>query len=147
LSRAHKSPELRDQGTPEAQAKRLALVNGSARPELASTPADIMFAREILNREQHAAALRFRMARAACFGTPLANATPGREPDEQVIARNERRYAQLLARLSVDQQLAVIDLALDLQPGWLRRILREAPPLPEDARDREALLSGLDALK
>ena len=53
--------------------------------------------------------------------------TPGREPDEAQIVRNERAYNRLMARLSTEQQLAVIDLALDLRPPWFRRALLKIP--------------------
>jgi hypothetical protein len=128
LSRAYKrNPACRDKGTPEAQAKRLSLVNGSGNHALASTLPDVLFAHGILSREQHAAAWRQRQARAAVFGVPLANGESGRVPDEDRIRRNEKRYAAMLERLSPEQALAVVDLALDLRSPWIRRAVLELP--------------------
>jgi hypothetical protein len=149
-SRAYKSPEVRDQGTPEGQARRLAMVNGSARPELASIPLDVAFARGLVTSEQHAAGLKFRAARAACFGVLLPDREPGRgrAPDEDRVAQNERRYERMLARLSVDEQLAVVEVcALDAWPRWLMRVLRDVPPIATaDEAERADLISGLDRL-
>jgi hypothetical protein len=140
---------VRDQGTPEGQARRLALVNGSARPELASIPLDVCFARGVITREQHAVGLRFRQARTACFGTILPSREPGhgREPDEARIATLERRYVRMLERLTVDQQLAVVAIAaLDLWPRWLMQHLRSVPPAADDEAERADFIAGLDRL-
>jgi hypothetical protein len=90
--------------------------------------------------------MRFRQLRAACFGTSLAVRGDGREPSEERIARNERAYERLLKRLTEDQALACVNVALDLRPGWMRRELLKIPLTPDDQDERRALLTGLDAL-
>jgi hypothetical protein len=147
LSQAHKrNPQLRDHGTPEAQAKRLALVNGSGNHALAFTLPDVLLAWHIISPAQHTAAWKLRRARAAVFGVPLENREPGRVPDDEQIRRNERRYAAMLGRLSPDQALAVVDLILDLRSPWIRRAVLELHPAEGDEAERQTLLSGLDAL-
>jgi hypothetical protein len=70
LSRAYKrNPEVRDQGTRELQAKRLALVNGGD-PQMAASAATILYANGILDAEQRDAALRYGWAHALTYGRP-----------------------------------------------------------------------------
>jgi hypothetical protein len=68
-SRAYKSPELRDKGTPECQSKRAYLIN-RADPQLAATASGILLANDHLNRDQHAAAMRYAWAHALTYGKP-----------------------------------------------------------------------------
>jgi hypothetical protein len=69
LSRAFKSP-VRDVGTAELQAKKLALVNGAADPALSASAASILLAHHVLDREQHSAAERYHRAYRLSFGMP-----------------------------------------------------------------------------
>jgi hypothetical protein len=52
----------------------------------------------------------------------------------------------MLERLSPEQALAVVDLALDLRSPWIRRAILELPLADGDEGERQALLSGLDAI-
>jgi hypothetical protein len=81
----------------QQQRRRVALVNGSARPELASSVAGIMFANHIISGQQHAAAEKFARARAAIFGMPLSTGATGPEASEARTVRLERLYAAMLA--------------------------------------------------
>jgi hypothetical protein len=65
-SRAHKSV-ARDRGTAESQAKRHALINGSA-PQLAATASGILLANGFLTQAQHVAALRYARLPALVYG-------------------------------------------------------------------------------
>ena len=145
LSEAYKGI-ARDQGTREGQARRLALVNGSEDGSLAYTLPDILKAHSLISVDQHRAAWKLRRARAAVFGMPLANSAGGREPDDEQIRKLERGYERLMKLLSPEQQLAVIDVALDLRPAWVRRAVLKLPPAEGDDVARGELLSGLDAI-
>jgi hypothetical protein len=46
--------------------------------------------------------------------------------------------------LDVEQQLAIVDIALDRQPTWLRKQTCGLPFSGDDQVERRALLSGLD---
>ena len=58
LSRAHKLPVLRDQGTFEGQRKRAALINGAS-VELAARLPGILFANAHLDQDQFNAAVNY----------------------------------------------------------------------------------------
>ena len=75
LSRAYKSPVLRDKGTPEAQSKRHALING-ADPQLAATASWILLANGLIERDQHSAALIYARLHALVFGKPWPHVCP-----------------------------------------------------------------------
>jgi hypothetical protein len=145
LSRAYQGP-ARDVGTREGMAKRLALVNGSNNDSLAYTLPDILLAHGQITVDQHRAAWQLRRARAAVFGVPLANSAGGREPTEEQLRLNERKYERLMKLLTPDQALAVVDVALDLRTGWVRRAILKLPPADGDGADRRALVTGLDVL-
>jgi hypothetical protein len=137
---------MRDDGTAEGRAKRQAIVNGHRDQALASIPLDICFARGWLTEQQRGAGLRFRALRAKMFGVPLKVGSGAPMPSEEVVAKNERAYLKLVQKLTTQQQLAVVGMALDQQPGWMRLMLRDLPLRHEHEIERRALLSGLDAL-
>jgi hypothetical protein len=66
--------------------------------------------------------------------------------DDERVAANERRHAGLAARLSEDQRLAEINLALKAWPPSLRRRLLGIDLTPDDQGERQDLLDGLEAL-
>ena len=70
---------------------------------------------------QHAAAERFRQARAGASGAPLAVRGDGPAASEDRLLRLERRYNALAALLTEDQHMAQAEVALDLRPPWLHR--------------------------
>ena len=137
---------MRDRGTKEGQTRRLALVNGSADESLAYTLPDILKAHDVISVDQHRAAWRLRRARAAVFGVPLQNSSGGREPTDERVLKLEREYDRLMKMLSPEQQLAVVDVALDLRPGWVRRAVLRLPPAVGDDVERAALITGLEVL-
>ena len=122
------------------------MVNGSSDPTLAASVTGILFAHHVIDGRQRQAAETFARARSAIFGYPLAVRGDGPQASETRLAKLERRYNEMVAKLSVEQHLAVVDLALDLKPGWLRRALLGLPAAPEDQVERGYLIEGLNAL-
>ena len=111
-----------DRGTPEQQRRLLALCNGSGDVTLAASVSGILFANHIIPAAQRSAAERFAKARAAIFGQPLsAKRDDAPSVTDERLAVLERRYNALCGRLTIDQQLAVISVALEQRPVWLRR--------------------------
>ena len=146
LSRAYQA-EARDEGTPQLQAHKLAVVNGGADPTLSASLSGILFAHGVLTPRQRDAADRFRRARAAVFGVVLGDRDPNRPSvSEERAKQNERRYLRMVAMLSTDQLCAVVDLALDLRPGWARRAVLGLPLVGDDEQERRHLLDGLDVI-
>jgi hypothetical protein len=145
-------PELRDQGTPEGQRRRAALVNG-APVELAATVSGILFARGFISAEQKAAADRYAGLHRTAFGPawrqmcPLAEAHGGPTiPDDRLI-RLRQLLDELHARMTPEQRKAVADVAVYGQiPDWFFAARLKLWMLPEDEQERDALVSGLDAL-
>jgi hypothetical protein len=106
-----------------------------------------MFAHGILTTEQHAAAQRYRMLRAALYGCPLArNEGGGPAPDPDRLRRLQRDFDALVRRLTRQQKAALTDLALDLRPPWLRPQLLGLEVTEAMAHRRQELLEGLEAL-
>ena len=104
LSRAYKTPEIRDHGTKECQDKRQYLING-ADPQLAATASGILLANGCLTQEQHTAALRYAWAHALVYGKPWRQICPlgdpvGSEPPQrmQEIARDKLAWMDRAAR-------------------------------------------------
>ena len=151
LSRAYKSSELRDQGTWEFQNKRQYLING-ADPQLAATASGILFANGCLTPGQHTAALRYSWAHALVYGKPWRQICPlgdpvGSEPPQrlQEIARD--KLAWMDSRLRLEQRKAVADVAVfGFLPMWWIAGKLKLRSMPEDERDRQELLAGLDAI-
>jgi hypothetical protein len=154
LSRAGKTnPEVRDQGTRQFIAKRAAMVNGGA-PELSATASGILFANGFLTSEQHNAALKYGWAHATVFGLvwrqqcllgePIWGWT---DPSDGRAAAAKKKLAHMDRKLTDEQRQAVANVAaFNAIPNWFyveRLKLRE---LPEDVAERQALISGLDAL-
>jgi hypothetical protein len=136
-----------DLGTPQLQAHKLAVVNGAADATLSASLTGILFAHGVLSPRQRDAADRFRRARAAVFGVVLGDRDPNRPVvSEERAQQNERRYLRMTAKLTVEQQLAVVDLVLDLRPSWARRAVLGLPLVGEDELERRHLFDGLDVL-
>ena len=142
----------RDNGTAEAIAKRCILVNG-ADPALAATVPGILLARGYLSRDQHDAAQRYAGLHRTAFGPawrqvcPLAEAHGGPTiPDDRLIRLREA-LDQLHARMTLEQRQAVADVAVyNWIPQWFYTARLGLRELAEDVAEREALISGLDAL-
>jgi hypothetical protein len=155
LSRAYKHPDLRDYGTPEFAAKRNAAING-ADPQLAATASGILLANGYLTQSQHHAALKYARWHSLLYGSPWATcacplshelAHHGREPPENLLVRAKHAIDAMNARLDPDQRQAVANVAVfGFVPQWFFTIRLKLRPLPSDARERRALLEGLDAL-
>jgi hypothetical protein len=146
LSRAYQG-EARDEGTPQLQAHKLAVVNGVADPTLNASLSGILFAHSIITARQRDAADRFRRARTAVFGVALGDRDPNRpEISDKQRVHNERRYNRMCRKLSTDHLLEVINVALDMKSPWMRRAVLGLPLVGEDELERRHLLDGLAVL-
>ena len=153
LSRAYKGP-VRNPGTAELQYKKLAAVNGAADPALSASAATILFAHGVIDRDQLAAAERYRRAYALTFGLPdygrclLDDGLGGRALDDDMLARARQQLDAMVAALTAEQKLAIDNLVISAWiPGWWFYAAHGiGRPLETDEREREALLTGLSAL-
>jgi hypothetical protein len=142
---------VRDQGTREFCAKREYLVNG-ADPQLAATASGILLANGLLTREQYDAAMRYAWAHALVYGKPwrqiCALGEPvGSEPPQRMQELARDKLAWMDSRLRLEQRKAVADVAVfGFLPMWWMATKLKLRSMPEDERDREALLSGLDII-
>ena len=150
LSRAYRGP-ARDVGTPEFCAKRHYLINGSD-PQLAASASGILLANGFLSRGQHSAALTYAWAHALSYGRPWRQACPlgdrtGSAPSDERLVKAKEKLAEMDAELSPEQRQAVGNIAVfGFIPQWFYVDRLRLRSLPEDAREREALVTGLEAL-
>jgi hypothetical protein len=151
-SRAFKGP-ARDAGTPELQRKKLAAVNGSADPALSCSPARILFAHGVLSRDQLAAADRYHKAYRRRFGLPdygrslLNDRASGAALSDDLLERARHDLDHMVARLTAEQKLQVDNLVVSAWiPTWFYAAQGIGRALETDAAERDALLSGLEAL-
>jgi hypothetical protein len=129
------------------------LCNG-ADPALAATPLGILLANGHINRGQFRAGERYASARAIIFGMARPTVTADHlEPHGPVtrsdghLARIRRRFEGDVARLDPDQKRALDVVAVDGKlPTWFRLAKAGLALRPSDEAERQALLSGLDAL-
>ena len=75
--RPRKDAPLRDKGTPEAQIKRIMLVNGG-NPAMSTTPIDIMFERTMINRDEYNAGLIYLYLHSRVFSKPFPESNTGK---------------------------------------------------------------------
>ena len=153
LSRAHHDPRVRDFGTPEAQAKRKALVGENEKgdpndPNLSATAVGTLYANGYLTRSQYAEAIEYRRLRCAIYGAPWPTTGLGPAAAEEALAELQRRFEEKVRVLTEYQKSVVTRVAVfdwrpmwffDLRNGWNRM-------LPEDYAEKEALLTGLDLM-
>jgi hypothetical protein len=143
-----------DRGTREGQRNRTFLVNGSP-VELAGSPVGILLAGGHIEARHAAAAWKYAMMRARCFGMARATANwdlidlgRGGQPlteDRQKHAR--RAFERLVALLEPAQKSALDLLVVDgAIPTWFRRAKLRQPLRPADVAERDALLGALEAL-
>lgn len=146
LSRAGQLP-ARDTGTPELQAKRSALVGATADPALASSALGCLFARGHIGKAQHAAGLEFERVRRALYGPPWPNQAFGPEVSEDRLRDLRRRFIVMTGLLTKEQEHVVAAVCVFNEwPQWFFNGVLRLKDLPEDQRDRDLLLDGLDAL-
>jgi hypothetical protein len=122
LSRAHKSPELRDKGTFEGQAKRQFLVNGGD-SQLAATASGILPANGLIDQDMYIAALRYARAHALVFGIKIPIAAEiygyGDQPPEIAMAAAREQIDKWNERLDPDERKQVANLAVfGCVPHW-----------------------------
>jgi hypothetical protein len=151
LSRAYKDPEIRDHGTEEFVAKRLALVNGGA-PELSATASGILLANGCITNEQHSACQRYAWAHALSYGRAWGQVCPLGDPvgwqhTDTMVEIAKDRLAKMDHRLSKPERLRVANLAVfGFLPQWFYIERGIGRRMPEDERERQELLAGLDAI-
>jgi hypothetical protein len=150
LSRAYKTA-VRDEGTHEFRAKRMRLING-ADPQLAATASGILHANGHLTAEQHHACLRYAWCHAIIYGRPWRQVCPlgdrvgGETPDQRVVIAHAQ-LARMDAVLDYEQRQQVANLAVfGMWPGWFMAAKLGLRAMPEDERERQALLAGLNAI-
>ena len=147
LSRAHKSPELRDNGTFEGQAKRRALVGDEGDPALAATALGILAAKGHINREQMTEGLEYARLRNLLYGAPWPVTTVGRAATEERILELRERFDKKCKRLTWEQKEILTEVAaFNWLPTWFYVAELHLKLLPEDTQAKELLLTGLDAL-
>jgi hypothetical protein len=152
LSRAHQTA-ARDHGTAEGQRNRHHLVNG-APVELAGSAIGVLLANGHVDLEQAHAAGQYRTVYALSFGLPVPRASQRAfEPygpvirSERTLARARERFEAMAGKLGPDQKQALDRLVVDGRlPSWFRQVKLGRPLRPDDVAEREALLSGLEAL-
>jgi hypothetical protein len=131
-----------------------ARVSGERRrsPVLAASASGILLANGLLTREQHDAALRYAWAHALVFGKPWRQVCPlgervGGEPPQRIREIARHKLTWMDGRLDLAQRKAVADVAVfGFLPMWWMATKLKLRSMPEDERDRQALLSGLDAI-
>jgi hypothetical protein len=152
LSRAYKDPEIRDHGTKEFIEKRAALVNG-ADPSLAATASGLLLANGFITPAQHAAAQRYGWAHSLAWGRPWMHTSPlgelcATEPTDEMREIGRDRLAKMDRRLTKAERSRVADLAVfEHVPTWFfAKRGNWQKPVPEDEKERQELLAGLDAI-
>jgi hypothetical protein len=152
LSRSYKGP-ARDAVTPELQRKKLALVNGAADPALSSSAASILFAHGVFDRDQLAAADRYHKLYRRSFGMPdygrclLGDRSSGPAIDDDVLVHARRQLDAMVSRLTPEQKLQIDNLLVsNWLPGWFYAAQGIGRAIETDAAERDALLTGLEAL-
>jgi hypothetical protein len=155
-NRPHRDASLRDLGTREFQDKRHHMING-ADPQLAATASGILLANGLLTQEQHHAALRYARWHSLLYGSPWSTcACPlsrelahhgGSEPTEGLVIHAKRAIDAMNAKLNPEQRQAVANVAVfGFVPTWFYVARGIGRALKEDELERQALISGLDAI-
>ena len=116
---------MRDAGTPELVYKKAYVVNGHKDPALSATAAGILFAHNVISRDQFAAADRYRHAYAISFGLPahgrclLSDDRGGGVRSDEGLEHARRRFQAMVALLDPDQKLQIDNLVVSAYiPGW-----------------------------
>jgi hypothetical protein len=138
----------------EVQERRAYVING-ADPQLAGSAAGILFANNVIERRHYDAALTYARLHAFLFGTVCRCQSPlgwklavqCHEPADGLVASAEQRIATVNARLTLEQRQAVANLSVyGFAPQFFFAEKLKLRALPEDERERQVLLSGLDAI-
>jgi hypothetical protein len=147
--------DLVDRGTAQLQKRRLALVNGNGDTTLAGSMVGVLFANDVLDQDQMLAAMRYARAHAIMFGRLWSHVQDplrclpwgGEPPSDELHAWAENRLDKWNACLSEEQRQAIADVSVfNALPSWYLAQKLKWRPMPEDAPQREALVSGLEAL-
>lgn len=145
-SRAYKNPEVRDNGTPQVQAKRKAMVGAEVDPALACSVPGILFAHGYLDREQRDMAFTYGKICDAVYKPLWPPNGPGGQISDQHLAKLQARLRALEARVTADQRDVVRNVASNAWPNWFDAKRLKLKELPEDIRQHALLITGLDAM-
>ena len=127
------------------------LVNGGA-PELAASASGILLANGHLTPQQHSACLRYGWAHSLAFGRPWMRTSPlgelcSTEPTDEMREIGRYRLEQMDRRLTKAERQQVGNLAVyEFLPQWFYTERGIGRRMPEDEKERQELLSGLDAI-
>ena len=140
-------PDVRDQGTWEAQQKRRMLVGETGDPNLSATAVGILHAHGHLDAHQYAEALNYRRLRCALYGPPWPINGLGPEPSEGSLEKLRRRFNAKVRLLTEFQKIIVTDVAVfDVIPNWHYVGYLGIKSLPEDYVEKAALIGALDLM-
>jgi hypothetical protein len=122
------------------------MANG-ADPALTVWAPGVLHAHGYLSRAQYDEAISYGALHAAVFGAPWAQYSSGSEASETRMRHLEERLRAAEAPMTLEQRTAVLRVvSLNYIPSWFFFARSDRPCLPEDALERELLLSGLDAM-
>ena len=89
----------------------------------------------------------YRSLHAALYGTPWPRPSWGTEIREEALVEMQAEYDAKVSRLSHDQRHVITNVCVfDERPMWFYCRMAGLKELPEDERERELLLTGLDAV-
>jgi hypothetical protein len=154
-NRPYRDASLRDLGTPEFRDKRHHAING-ADPQLAATASGILLANGLISEGQHHAALRYARWHSLLYGSPWSScacplarelAHHGHEPPEGLVVHAKKAIDGMNTKLNPDQRQAVANISVfGFLPSWFWVARGIGRALKQDELEREALISGLDAI-
>ncbi len=138
-----------DQGTPQLAARRKRLVGPGADPVLATSPVDILYARQLVDADTLAAAEWFRGTARLVLGAPhrrnLLDAERSSEPSEPAQRWAEIRYSFLAETITATRRGELLELIhFSVLPHW---IVKTVNGVPLGARDLQVRARQLAALR
>ena len=140
-----------DAGTPQLQKKRRRLVGDGADPVLATSPVDILFARQLVDADTLAAAEWFRRTARLVLGAPhprnVLDPERGTEPSEGALRWAEIRYCFLAETITATRRGELLNLIhFTIVPPWLIRFVNGIPLSSRDIQDRARQMAALSDL-
>lgn len=138
-----------DPGTPQLKAKRRRLVGAGGDPVLATSPVDIMFARQLVDQETVVAAEWFRNTARVFLGAPhrrnlLDRSGALSEPPESAQRWAETRYFFLAETIDAGRRAELLNLVhFTIVPPWLVHLVNGQPLSSRDHQDRARQMAAL----
>jgi hypothetical protein len=109
----------------------------------------------MIDRDQYEAAMIYARLHALMYGKPWRVRCPlgwdlaaqGRERPEAAFKRAQRRLDEMNAKLTLEQRLQVVNVAVyAMIPAWFYAARGIGRVLEQDARDKANLIAGLTAI-